>query len=250
MGYLGIVRSASMTHVIAFDELDAKQVDRVGRKCANLAELMRAGFPVPAGFAITREQQDVGDSVAAAYAALGDDVSVAIRSDADTVLWVTGVDSVLEHIRRLAGTGIAVQRMVDARVAGVMFTLNPASGDRSSIVVDASWGSGSTVVRGEVTPDSYVVSKETREVLLTDVGGKEVEYIRGVMHEVDANRRRRRCLDRGELERLADLGVGVEQHYGKPQELEWALEGDDLFLLQARPVTVWAHEPRVVLPFE
>jgi pyruvate, water dikinase len=129
-----------------------------------------------------------------------------------------------------------------------MFTLNPAS--PSSIVIDASWGSGSAVVRGEVTPDSYVVSKATGELQLTDIGAKEVEYTRGSMREVDENRRRRRCLDRGELEQLADLGRRVEQHYEKPQEVEWAFEGDDLFLLHWRPETVWARKPRVVLPFE
>ena len=147
---------------------------------------------------------EVASEIATAYAALGrrvgrDEPPVAVRSSAvaedaadasfagvqDTYLWLSGVDDVLRGVQRCwasyfnpeatayraqhadarAGMSVAVQYMVDARVAGVMFTLNPVSGDPSSIAIDASYGLGITVVGGEVTPDSFLVSKVTREVV-------------------------------------------------------------------------------------
>jgi pyruvate,water dikinase len=274
-----------MTYVVAFDELDATQVDLVGGKCANLGELTRAGFPVPPGFAVTTEayeRDDVGGPISQAYAALGDDVPVAVRSSAvaedmpdasfagvqDTYLWVRGAGSVVEHVGRCwasyfnpeavsyraergiekGGMSVAVQLMVDARVAGVMFTLNPVSGDPSSIAIDASWGLGITVVGGDVTPDSFLVSKVTREITRTGIGAKEIECVPGPdgtsMQEVDAERRGRACLTPEEVGALVELGRRVEQHYARAQDIEWAIDRhtDELFLLQARPETVWTNK--------
>ena len=242
------------------------------------------------------EKDDIGDAVAEAYAALGtrvgsDDPPVAVRSSAvaedmpdasfagvqDTYLWITGIDDVLHHVRacwasylnpeavsyraehRIArsGMGVAVQTMVDARVAGVMFTLNPVSGDPSSIAIDASYGLGTTVVGGDVTPDSFLVSKVTREIMRSDVGEKAVECVPGpggrtVVRDVDDERRARLCLVPEEVAALAELGRRVERHFGRPQDIEWAIDRrlDELFLLQARPETVWSNRRRPVATAE
>jgi phosphoenolpyruvate synthase/pyruvate phosphate dikinase len=159
---------------------------------------------------------EVASEIATAYAALGrrvgrDEPPVAVRSSAvaedsadasfagvqDTYLWLRGLEEVLRGVQRCwasyfnpeatayraqhasarTGMSVAVQFMVDARVAGVMFTLNPVSGDPSSIAIDASYGLGTPVVGGEVTPDSYLVSKVTREVVRSVVGAKEIECV-------------------------------------------------------------------------
>ena len=150
---------------------------------------------------------------------------------------------------------VAVQYMVDARVAGVMFTLNPVSGDPSSIAIDASYGLGVTVVGGEVTPDSYLFSKVTRELTRSEIGAKEIECVAdhergGTMNrEVEEERRGRPCLTPDEIGRLADLGRSVERHYGRAQDLEWAIDRklDEIFLLQARPETVWSQKRKPVV---
>ena len=136
-----------------------------------------------------------------------------------TYLWLRGVGEVLDGVRRCwasyfnaealsyraqhggrSGMSVAVQYMVDARVAGVMFTLNPVSGDPSSIAIDASYGLGVTVVGGEVTPDSYLFSKVTRELVRSEIGAKEVECVAdpengGTVHRaVDDERRGRHAL--------------------------------------------------------
>jgi pyruvate,water dikinase len=273
-------------YVVPFAELGVDDVAAVGGKGANLGELTRAGFPVPPGFAVTTEAHEAGltEEVAAAiedaYSRLGD-VPVAVRSSAvaedtpdasfagmqDTYLWLRGIDAVLDGVRRCwasywnpeavayreehgvaaGGMGVAVQTMVDARVAGVMFTLNPVSGDPSTVAIDASWGLGVGVVGGEVTPDSFLVSKVTREVVRSELGSKEVEVVVDdaragtVAREVETERRSRLCLGTTELGRLAELGRRVERHYGRHMDTEWAIDRNgELWLLQARPETVWS----------
>ena len=284
---------ADERYVIPFEELRADQTELVGGKCANLGELTQAGFPVPPGFAVTtaaHERDDIGAAVAEAYAGLGRQVGlaeppVAVRSSAiaedmpdasfagvqDTYLWICGLDSVLDAVRRcwasvhnpeavayreahaIARTSmsVAVQYMVDARVAGVMFTLNPVSGDRSSIAIDASYGLGISVVGGEVTPDSFLLSKVTREIVRRQIGEKATEVVADpvaattVTREVPEELRGQACLSDEELARLAEIGRRIETHYAHPQDVEWAIDRQlgELFILQSRPETVWSNKP-------
>jgi pyruvate,water dikinase len=279
---------------IPFHELRADQTDLVGGKCANLGELTSAGFPVPPGFAVTTaayQRDDIDTEVAAAYAELGravgrDNPPVAVRSSAiaedmpdasfagvqDTYLWICGLESVLDGVRRCwasihnpeaiayreahaiarGGMSVAIQYMVDARVAGVMFTLNPVSGDRSSIAIDASYGLGVSVVGGEVTPDSFLVSKVTREIVRRQIGAKATEVVADaaaattVTRDVPPDLQAQACLSDEEIGHLAEVGRRIETHYAQPQDVEWAIDRQlgELFILQSRPETVWSNKPR------
>ncbi len=210
------------------------------------------------------------------YAQLGPDVPVAVRSSAlgedseeatfagqqETYLWVRGADRVCEAVRdcwaslysapavayraRLGATeaamGVAVQLMVDAEVSGVLFTCNPVSGDPSMVAVNASWGLGLAVVGGEVTPDDYLISKITREVVREQVQKKEIEYLAGesgaVSVAVPPDRQDVACLDATALEELVDLARTVERYFGSHQDVEWSFaRGGGLHVLQSRPVT-------------
>ena len=140
--------------------------------------------------------------------------------------------------------GVTVQRMVDAEVSGVMFTCNPVSGDPSMVTLNASWGLGLAVVGGEVTPDEYLVSKVTREVVRERVHAKDVQYVpdvggRGAVRvPVPDDRRERRCLDQTALEELVDVARRIERYFGAHQDVEWALaRGGELSVVQTRPVT-------------
>src|SRR6185312_5160778 len=105
--------------------------------------------------------------------------------------------------------GVTIQLMVDAAVSGVMFTCNPVSGDRSTIAINASWGLGLAVVGGEVTPDDYLVSKVTGEIIRETISDKDMEYVPGddgPKHlRVDDQRRNEPCLHDGEIVRLIDV---------------------------------------------
>jgi pyruvate,water dikinase len=136
-----------------------------------------------------------------------------------------------------------------------MFTRSPLTGDRSVVCVDASWGLGSAVVSGEVTPDSFVVSKVTGEVAKRFIATKCTWHrpdpagsgvidrdVPGEMQDVPS-------ISAEELAELVATARRVEAHYGSPQDIEWAIdESGEVFLLQSRPETVWAEKDAAAAP--
>jgi pyruvate,water dikinase len=189
----------------------------------------------------------------------------------DTYLWVTDADSLLHKIRScwaslysseslsyrrrrgIAESAVAmavvVQTMVDARTAGVMFTRSPISGDRSVIAIEGAWGLGSALVSGEVTPDRWVVAKITGEISVRDISDKAIRHARSPMGgveelPVEEALRREPCLSDEELQSLRAIGRQIERHYGRPQDIEWAIDRHtrEILLLQSRPETVWSNK--------
>ncbi|MFI6575897.1 PEP/pyruvate-binding domain-containing protein [Nocardiopsis sp. NPDC050513] len=241
-------------NVIGLDRIDAGMIGTVGGKAAGLGEMIASGERVPPGFCLTTAAHASGtvpaDELTAAYGRLGGG-PVAVRSSAtaedlpdasfagqqDTVLDVRGTDALVEAVRRCwasldseravayreaAGIdradtrmAVVVQRMVDATVAGVLFTADPLTGSRSRMVVDAAPGLGTAVVDGSVTPDHHVL-----------VEGEPAAAIEGG------------CLTAARLEELRAAGRRLAGHFGSPQDVEWAYDADGvLWLLQSRPIT-------------
>ncbi|MDZ7731952.1 MAG: PEP/pyruvate-binding domain-containing protein [Acidimicrobiia bacterium] len=137
---------------------------------------------------------------------------------------------------------VVVQRMVDAESSGVMFTVDPSSGDPEHLVIEAAFGLGEVVVGGQVEPDTYVVAREGPRVSTVRVGHKAFRIVRdpdgSERHEdLDPATGRSRVLDDDRILEVARLGLRVEEHYGAPQDTEWAVEDDVLWLLQSRPIT-------------
>jgi pyruvate, water dikinase len=145
---------------------------------------------------------------------------------------------------------VVIQKTVRARAAGVMFTLSPTSGDRSKIVLEASWGLGLSVVGGEVTPDRFLVDKIGLEIMDRTPGYKHIEYRRGdAPQDVPEDRRAVLCLSDEEVAALAALGKRLEKIHQAPQDIEFAVDeelpaGNNLVLLQCRPETVWSNAVR------
>lgn len=229
---------------------------------------------------------DVLDQISAAHIALcgsNGQTPVAVRSSAttedaadasfaglqDTYLWVTSLTQTLQRVRscwaslysvesvtyrlkrNLPEEGVAmavvVQKMVDARTAGVMFTRSPLTGDRSVVTIEGSWGLGSAVVGGEVTPDRWVLGKITGDISVRDISQKLIQHTPlpggGTEHvDVAEDLRRAPCMSDAELQALRAIARKVERHYGHPQDIEWAVERQTnaILLLQSRPETVWS----------
>ncbi|MBN9101713.1 MAG: phosphoenolpyruvate synthase [Pseudonocardia sp.] len=300
--------AATTASVIGLDDPDAGLPALVGGKAANLAAMIAAGFAVPGGFCVTTAAyvraadaaglapvvavpgpdlgararaallaapvaDDLATDVAAAYAELGSDVLVAVRSSAtaedlpgasfagqqDTFLNVVGIGAVLDAVRRCwaslwtdravayrAEAGVAhaelavvVQRMVDAQVAGVLFTADPVSGRRTRTVIDAAPGLGEAVVSGAVNPDHIVVEGDgtvaehrvgDKAVAVRATAGGGTERVAGT---VDGP-----CLTDAQVRDLVALGRRVEAHFGAPQDVEWAIDAAGaLWLTQSRPIT-------------
>jgi phosphoenolpyruvate synthase/pyruvate phosphate dikinase len=150
----------------------------------------------------------------------------------------------------LPAMAVGVQILVPARVAGVMFTANPVTGDSTGIVVEATHGLGETLVSGEVTPDRYLIDKRTGRIIEQHISEKTVELVctaTGSVHRaVPAERRSLPCLSHRDCEQLFELSRAVEAALGPHQDIEWAIdEADRCFLLQARPITVRGRMQRL-----
>jgi pyruvate,water dikinase len=146
---------------------------------------------------------------------------------------------------------VGVQKMVNSRAAGVMFTLNPVTGNTDEIVIEGNYGLGETVVSGAVNPDDFVVEKNTLKIKETRIAKKTVQYIRDpntgeTIHlDVPKDKQKQPCVNEEEILKLAELAKQIEQHYGKAQDIEWAIDKDlsfpkDVFIVQSRPETVWS----------
>ena len=325
--------------IYRFDELGSEHNDVVGKKCAQLGEMTRAGFNVPPGFALSLHAYEVFMEKSGASEEIGEylkefeadpkdptdlpkydkaskiiramiermempeelegpisssyddlcrasgvrDVSVATRSAGpsshpgqyETFLHVRGKSEVLRniikvwsstfnqrsiHARHAAGLpldydpiGVAVLKMVNSKAAGVMFTLNPANGDKSKIIIEGNWGLGESVVSGSVTPDEWVVDKVVIEIVKRAISHKTHEFIldetsgRAGMLDVPVDRQDIPCLADEEVLELAMHGKKVERHYGKPQDIEWCIDRDlpfpqNIFFVQTRPETIWSKK--------
>ena len=255
------------------DDVDAltaasKAIDEVMR-FAPLPAVVRA--EVAQGYEeLARGTGEAEPPVAVRSSALGEDsADASYAGQQESFLWVCGVEHVCDAVRdcwaslftpqaisyRLAlgsadeaAMGVTVQAMVDAEISGVLFTCNPVSGDPSMVALNASWGLGIGVVGGELTPDDYLVSKITGEVVRRTVSTKHVEYVpdpagRGtVRRDVAAERRDEPCLGDEALAALVEVARRIERHFGGHQDVEWAIARSQLLpeallVLQARPVT-------------
>jgi phosphohistidine swiveling domain-containing protein len=226
-----------------------------GRKAATLASLRGQGFDVPDGFVIPAGVQPTRDDVASALALLGDG-PVAVRSSGlaedtadasfagqyDTVLNVRGVDAVMDAaaacVRSAHSSGVAsyghagspmavlVQRMIPSDAAGVAFSANPLTGNRSEVRVSATKGLGDRLVSGEVNGDEWLVS------------GDRATAVVQPQHSITA----------AVAKRIAALARKAEAARRTPQDIEWALAGDQLWLLQSRPITVLPVAPAIDIP--
>ncbi|MFA9415035.1 phosphoenolpyruvate synthase [Natrinema sp. HArc-T2] len=136
---------------------------------------------------------------------------------------------------------VVVQQMVDAEKSGVMFTSHPSTGD-PTMIIEAAWGLGEAVVSGAVSPDNYIIDRSDRSMDVT-VAEKKVMHEKDeetgqtVEREVPEDKRTARVLDAEEIDELMDLGERVEDHYGEPQDVEWAIVDGDVYMLQSRPIT-------------
>lgn len=241
-------------------------------------------MPIPAGIqeAITAKYAQLCDSCGVA------DLPVAVRSSAtaedlptasfagqqDTYLWIQGSSQVIGSVHKCWASlftpraiayrlknkfshekvwiSVGVQKMVNSKVAGVMFTLNPTNGDLSKVLIEGSWGLGETVVSGSVNPDKFVIDKVVMEASEKTISTKHIECVYdpakgGVINsDVDPDMQCICCLADEEIKELVSIAKIIEKHYGRPMDIEWAIDKDfafpeNMFIVQARPETVWSQ---------
>ncbi|MHA6779686.1 PEP/pyruvate-binding domain-containing protein [Pseudonocardia saturnea] len=232
---------------------------------AEIRGLFAAGA-VPDGIAgaVDAAYRDLGGAVAVRSSATAEDLADAsFAGQQDTFLNVRGADAVRAAVlacwaslwtaramayRRRRGIApdavslaVVVQRMVEAESSGVMFTANPANGRRDQIAISTAWGLGESVVGGTVSTDDHVVDRATGAVLSRHVADKTEMTVYAAtgtaQRPVPADRRRAPVLDDAAVADLARLGARIEEHYGAPQDVEWARAGGAFQIVQSRPIT-------------
>ena len=251
---------------------------------SNVEELQRVGKNIRSKILSSEFSLELKNTISGGYEVLSNGLNapVAVRSSAtaedladasfagqqDTYLNVVGEEKVLECTKQCiaslftdraisyrakkgfdhmqVGLSVGIQRMVNSDSSGVMFTIDPDSGNENVMVLDSSWGLGEAVVGGKVVPDKFFVRKKNGLILGRRLGLKEV-YARydkdGTTFAPTPNERRKRfSITDDKVKALVEIGRKIEAHYGKPMDIEWAIEGGGIYVLQARPET--AHSAK------
>ena len=316
-----------------YDELEGADFELVGKKNANLGEMLKAGIPISPGFALTLHANDlfvketgIKEELAKYIASLGEvthdtcqvasefalglieqgtipavivdevaseyeklcskthvvDTPVAVRSSGavsmpgqmETYLNIRGEQDLLKYVKKtwasayhieaityrmnkgmgfLLNIGVGIPKMVNSRVSGVIFTLNPLNGDRSKISLDVSYGLGEAVVSGLVTPDNYLVDKVTLGVVKSTKGSKEMQCVYNQdgsdIQEVPVcdEDRGRFCISNEELVELCRVSKSIDRYYKKAYDIEFGIDADlpfpdNVIILQVRPESVWSKK--------
>jgi pyruvate,water dikinase len=264
-------------------DLNPDDVSALNKASADVQELIKK-TPMPD--AISRAIKD-GYSRLCEKCAV-ESIPVAVRSSAtaedlpsasfagqqDTYLWIQGDDQVINKVQDCWASlytpraiayrikndfphdkvliSVGVQKMVNSKAAGVMFTLNPTNGDVSKVLIEGSWGLGETVVSGSVNPDKFVVDKVMLEINERTISTKHIECVydlekgETVDADVAEDMQCTCCLADEEIRALVSAAKNIENHYGRPMDIEWAIDKDipfpeNMFIVQARPETVWSQ---------
>lgn len=261
------------------DPNDQKQYEAASKKIRELIE--STSMPKDIEYAVKSAYEELGRRlnaksvfVAVRSSATAEDLpDVSFAGQQETFLNVKGVNEVLEKTVKCWSSlftpraifyrtekgfahesvliSVGVQKMVNSRAAGVIFTINPVTGDPNQIVIEGSYGLGEAVVSGAVTPDDFIVDKNTLKIIEKRVARKKVQYLRDpntgktVHVDVPIEKQEQPCLSDEEILKLAELSKNIEQHYGKAQDIEWAIDSDlpfpkNIFIVQSRPETVWS----------
>lgn len=141
--------------------------------------------------------------------------------------------------------GVIVQAMIEAEASGILFTINPVSGDKSQMIIEAAWGLGEAIVSGALTPDAYILDKKSGEIIQKSISEKSFMLtsdrdaggtMRVYPHE---GKRQKESLTIDQIQHLMQLGSKIETLFASPQDIEWAISKNDgsIYILQSRPVT-------------
>jgi pyruvate,water dikinase len=270
----GRVRTKIVEILSQIDIQHVKALEEAGSQVRELIE--STPFPETIAKEVRRSYKKLCDlccvpnvAVAVRSSATSEDLKTAsFAGQHDSYLWVRGEEEVIRHTRKCWASlftdraiayryqigwpqdkvtiSVGIQKMVNSKSAGVMFTIDPVMGDPDKIMVEGNWGLGESVVKGEVSPDHFLVDKQTLEILEEMVSSKTLYYLeegdKVIRTEPPIEMQNEQCITKEELIEIVRLGKIAEAHYQSPQDLEWAIDAnlpfpENIFLVQSRPVT-------------
>jgi len=259
------------------DVEDVKKLKEIGAKIRQV--ILSASMPEDLERAITDAYRELAEKVgeeqpfvAVRSSATAEDLpDASFAGQQDTYLNLQGAPEVVDKIKECYAStftdraiyyrvkkgfdhlqvalSAVVQMMVFSRAAGVMFTVNVANGNDQNIMIEGAWGLGEYVVQGTVTPDSFILDKEDLTILQKNISEKPVMLVRkpggGCEElEVPAELAKAQVLTDAQIKELAEYAKSIEKHYGCYMDIEWGLDErtNKLWILQARPETVWSNK--------
>ncbi len=257
----------------ALSQLDYESADLEGQVRPLRAAIESCPLPDDVRRAIEEAYQGLGGPVAVRSSATCEDLPEAsFAGQYDTYLNLLTLEEVLDRVRACWASlwsaralsyhhrqgispldmamAVVVQRQIPAEASGVLFTLNPSTGMEEEMLVEANWGLGEAVVSGRVTPDRFILDAWNERVRLRDVSEKRVmmvpDHPSGVKEvEVPEGKGAEPCLTDGQLLQLMQLGYRIQEIYGYPQDIEWALHEGEFYILQTRPLTSYTFAPGI-----
>ncbi|NLE03221.1 MAG: phosphoenolpyruvate synthase, partial [Crenarchaeota archaeon] len=266
---------------IITDVTDPKQYDIASKKIRELIENSQIPKDIEAeiksAYKELNKRLELKDAfVAVRSSATAEDLpDASFAGQQETYLNVKGVDDLIEKVLKCWSSlftpraifyrnekgfahdkvfiSVGVQKMVHSRAAGVMFTINPVTGNRDEIVIEGNYGLGESVVSGAVNPDDFVVDKNSVAIKSRRIARKTIQYIRDpatgktVHLDILEDKQNVQCVTDEEIHKLAELAKQIEKHYNKPMDIEWAIDQDlpfprSIFVVQARPETIWGEK--------
>ncbi len=232
------------------DIIDAYESMGISDEQANAAELVKKGEDEFVAVRSSATAEDLPEASFAGQQATflnikgSEDVVKAVRACWASLFTARAiyyrVKNNFEHMKVLIA--VVVQKMVNSDKAGVTFSVNPSTNNENEIVVEACFGLGEAIVSGSVNPDSYIVDKNTMEIKSKDIKEQEWAYVRDetgktVKKTIVEDQRSRQIVDDEEIIELAKIAKKLEEHYNKPQDIEWAIEKDKIYVVQTRAIT-------------
>ena len=260
---------------------DPRQYDTASKKIRELIEktLMPKDIEIAIrnAYAELNKRFNLKDTfVAVRSSATAEDLpDASFAGQQETFLNVRGADDLIDKVRKCWSSlftpraifyrtekgfphekvfiSVGVQKMVNSRAAGVMFTINPVTGNRDEIVIEGNFGLGETVVSGVVNPDDFVVDKNSMLIKERRISRKTIKYVRDpktgktVHLDIPEAEQKIVCISDQEINKLTELAKRIEKHYGKPMDIEWAIDQDlsfpeNMMLVQARPETIFGSK--------
>jgi pyruvate, water dikinase len=273
--YLAAMDSAGVRHELmdTFSSIDTADPAALAAASSELMDTVaNAALPDSLVADITEACEQLGDvAVAVRSSATSEDsAGTSFAGMHRTLTDVVGADDIIDAVRKCWASlfgqrvvsyraqrniteepaiAVVVQAMVDPAAAGVLFTVAP-SGQRDRMVIEGAYGAGESVVSGQVEPDTFTVLRDGPRLLEARIGSKATQLVRDasgarVTEQVAAADTARLAIDFDTVVDLARLGLRVEEHYGSPQDVEWAVADGQLWLLQSRPITTLAADAGV-----
>ena len=265
--YFDFIEQGSLKHKIhtELDGLDIQNSKALEKASKNIKKaILSAEIPKDIAAEVKNAYRELSGShdrlVAVRSSATAEDLpDASFAGQQDTFLEVKGSNDVLKYVQKCwaslfgaraiyyreeqgfdhfkVGIAVPVQLMVQSEVSGIMFTINPLTNNESQISVEAAYGLGQPIVSGELTPDQYLVSKKDFKILSKNIVKQTWQFTFAGKVEVSKEYQEKQKLSDKHISSLAKLGAKIEEHYGRPQDIEWALEKGKLYIVQSRPVT-------------